>query len=150
MRFAAFYVFIAPKLRKMTILDYKSLNFIPFIRSYLIPTVNEGNQILPKCTKRITHDCWKDRVLEKLYIPMLIIYLSTMETTHSLYRAHLNMLDFPICPTFWSMNWWTLWLLYQYAIREIYFRLIWFSRRFLNKVLVLINFLYCYKLLYYK
>lgn len=54
MRFAAFYVFIAPKLRKITILDYKSLNFIPFIRSYLIPTVNEGNQILPKCTKRIT------------------------------------------------------------------------------------------------
>lgn len=48
MRFAAFYVFIAPNLRKMTILDYKSLDFIPFIRSYLIPTVNEGNQILPK------------------------------------------------------------------------------------------------------
>ena len=56
-----------------------------------------------------------------------------METTHSLYHAHLNMLDFCIGPTFWSMNWWTLWLLYQYAIREIYSRLIWFSCRFINK-----------------
>lgn len=38
----------------VTILDYKSLVFIPFTNSYLIATVTEGHQILLKYAKRIT------------------------------------------------------------------------------------------------
>lgn len=82
-------------------------------------------------------------VLEKLYIPMLIIYLSTMETTHSLYRAHLNMLDFPISPRFdqWTDE------LSDYFINMQFVKYIsgWFDFRvdFLTKYLFL-NFLYCY------